>query len=130
MTRTAIELRNLQIDFATDALAGGHLQIFAGEQPAGPETPAGAASLASFVLPDLPFAPAVDGATSAAYLAPVFATSAGRSGWFRLSTREGLALIDGAATAPGAGGELELEHLDIATGDRVEISQLTLRLPA
>ena len=130
MTRTAVFLRNQQLDLAARFLAGGLLWIFAGPLPAEVEDATAAGALVSLTLPAPAFSPAVGGAAVAEYIAPQFATASGVAAWFCLATPDGGPVYLGDVSALGAGGALELESTTITAGDRVEVASLTLILPA
>lgn len=107
------------------------IRIYTGSQPA---TVATAAS--GTLLADIPFADPSFGATAtgsaAADVTPVLtatASNSGTAGWFRILDSDNNALIDGAITATGGGGELTLATTSVTSGLAVSVTALTLTQP-
>jgi hypothetical protein len=115
-----------------DAGAGpGVLRIYTGAQPADADDAPTGTLLVSITLADPAF-----GASSAgvAQLAGTprsgTAVASGTAGWFRIVDSNGVTVVDGSVTATGGGGDLELDNTNIATGQQVSVSALSLSIPA
>jgi hypothetical protein len=114
----------------------GRVRIYTGGQPAGPGTAPTGTLLAEFTLSD----PALTTASGVATLdvtPAVTATgvAAGTAGWFRIldsteAAGTGLGVWDGSVTATGGGGDLTLATTTVSIGLTVEITALTLTMPA
>lgn len=135
-TRLSTASRNA----ATNAVAGlvdadvgaGTIQIRTGAQPASANDPATGTLLATITLADPSFGAAALGVATLD-ATPVLSTTgvaAGTAGWFRVLDNSGDTVADGAITATGGGGELELNTTTISIGVTVEITAGTLTTPA
>lgn len=132
--------RNAAADAVADLVDGGSgagvLRIYSGSQPATPATPPTGDLLAEFTLNDPAFGAAANG-TANLDVDPALTTQGdadGTAGWFRIcdsteAAGTGLGVIDGAVTATGGGGELELNTVTISTGVDVEITGGTITMP-
>ena len=58
------------------------------------------------------------------------AVAAGTAGWFRAYDSTGAAVFDGAVTATGGGGELQLGSTSLSSGIQVDITSFTYTQPA
>lgn len=108
------------------------LLIRTGAQPATANDAPTGTLLATFALADPSFAAAALG-VAVLDATPVLATvgvAAGNAGWFRVTDNSGDTVMDGAVTATGGGGELELNTIAISIGVAVEITAGTLTAPA
>lgn len=125
---------------ATNAVAGlpdadvgaGSIQIRTGAQPATANDAATGTLLATLTLADPAFGASVAGVATLD-ATPALSTTgvaAGTAGWFRMLDNSGDTVLDGAVTATGGGGELELNTTTISIGVTVEITAGTLTTPA
>lgn len=133
-TRIATATRNAlaqQVQVLTDAgPSAGTLKIYTGAQPATADTAASGTLLATVVLGDPSFGSAAAGVITGADPAAVNAVATGVAGWFRVADSTGATVYDGAATATGGGGELQLVTTSITSGQPVDITSLTVTMPA
>lgn len=109
---------------------GGNLKIYSGSQPATADTGATGTLLCTITLPATPFGAAVAGVASKSGTWSGVAVAGGTAGYFRIQTSGNTTPIDGAITATGGGGELELDTTTIVNGQSVVISSFTLTQPA
>lgn len=135
-TRLATAARNAATDAVRaliDADVGaGALIIRTGAQPATANDAPTGTILATFAFADPATAASVLG-VSTFDTTPVLSTTGsatGTAGWFRITDNSGDTVMDGAVTATGGGGELELNTTSISTGVTVEITAGTLTTPA
>lgn len=135
-TRLATAARNAATNAVValvDADVGaGTIQIRTGAQPATANDPATGTLLATLTLADPSFAAAVAGVATLD-ATPVLSTTgvaAGTAGWFRMLDNSGDTVLDGAVTATGGGGEMELNTTTISIGVTVEVTAGTLTTPA
>jgi hypothetical protein len=115
------------------------LEIRSGAQPATADLAPTGTVLASMTLPaDSMAATASPGATTAkaGTWQDASADANGTAGWFRiraagdaLTTNNTDRRIDGACTATGGGGELELQNLSIAVGQQITVNTVTYTQP-
>lgn len=119
-----------RIDLGTGTPTG-KLRVYSGAQPADADSaPAGT------LLLDVDLAnPAYDAADASgtATLAGIPRTGTGAAAGvaqsFRVVNRDGETVFDGAVTATGGNGELELDNTNIAAGQTVTITGLTYTQP-
>lgn len=112
----------------------GVLEIRSGTQPASADDAPTGTLLASIALPADAFAAAAArAAAKAGTWEDASADAAGTAGWFRLRTSAdggGSSTtdrrIDGAITATGGGGEIELDNVSIALAQQVTITSYEL----
>jgi len=108
--------------------AAGSLRIYTGTQPAGPGTTTAETLLAELDFNDPAFAAGSAGEQDMDASPSVTTTGLadGTAGWFRIVDSDAAAgaagIIDGAVTATGGGGELELNTLSITTGVTITIT--------
>lgn len=128
--------RNAACDAVVDRLdagaAAGTIDVRTGSQPASANDAATGTLLATFTLADPAFAAAVTGVADID-ADPDLATTgvaAGTAGWFRAKDSDGNTVFDGAVTATGGGGELELSTTTISVGLDVFITAGTVTMPA
>ena len=115
------------------------LEIRSGAQPATADLAPTGTVLASITLPaDSMAATASPGATTAkaGTWQDTSADATGTAGWFRIrasgdagTTNNTDRRIDGACTATGGGGELELQNLSIASTQQITITSATFTQP-
>jgi len=121
--------RNRQADSIGDDFNNATLKIYTGTQPAA----GGAATGTLLVTITLP-ADAM-GASSAGVAAKAgtwsgVAGNTGTAGWFRIESSAGSRWYDGAVTATGGGGEIELTSTSITSGQTVTVTSFTVTQPA
>lgn len=135
VTRIANLVRTAMADAAVDLIdagpAAGTVQIRTGGQPATVATAATGTLLATLTLSDPAFGAAVNGvATAGAITGDASADATGTAGWFRVLDSTGTALIDGAISLAGGGGEMILDKVAIVAGGTVDITAWTVTQPA
>lgn len=127
----AVARRNEALDAIRDNANSGLLRIYTGSRPASPETAASGTLLAELTLNATAFGAASGGVlTAAAITRDETANASGTAGWFRIWQSDGTTpWADGAITATGGGGELEMVSTTITAGQPVEVSSLTITWP-
>ena len=114
---------------------GGELKIYSGSQPATADTAPTGTLIVTITLPATPFAAASNaapsvaakqGVWSGAAVASVDLGGAGSPGWFRIKTSGGADPIDGVVGAVGSGAQLELDVLNITSGQTVNVNSGTM----
>jgi hypothetical protein len=118
---------------AADAIAalvgtGGTLKIYTGSQPATPGDTATGTLLATVTTGAWGSASA--GTAAGADPASVTAVATGTAGWFRAASSGGTAVFDGDVTATGGGGTMQLSSTSIVSGGAVDITALSITMPA
>jgi hypothetical protein len=140
-TRISTAARNAACDAIVDLVYGGSgagvIRVYSGSQPATPATTATGDLLAEFTLSDPAFGAASSGVATLDVTPALTDTGItdGTAGWFRVldsteAAGTGLGIIDGAVTATGGGGQLELNTTTISTGVDVSITSGTVTMPA
>ncbi|GAA2990703.1 hypothetical protein GCM10017559_08450 [Streptosporangium longisporum] len=134
-TRLPTAARNAAADAVVDLADAGAgaatIEIRTGSQPASANDAASGTLLATFTLADPAFGAASTGvATLAGTPRTTTGVAAGTAGWFRLKDSTGATVLDGAVTATGGGGQLELNTTTISVGVNVEITSGTVTMPA
>jgi len=128
--KTSIAARNAQLN-ALGALAdSGYLRIYAGSQPANPETPASKdLLLAELRMAATAFTAARDGEIKSNRIADeADAKQTGKATWYRLCKSDGRSAIwDGSVGTADA--DLVLDDATIKIHARVSITSLTYSLP-
>lgn len=117
--------------------AAGKLRIYSGSQPAGPDSSPTGTLLLEVTLNDPAF-DAAAGGSAALDVSPALSGNGvanGTAGWVRLLTSTeaagtGLGVVDGSVTATGGGGDVTLVSTTIATGVPVNVTGITLTMPA
>lgn len=139
--RPSTAARNAAVNAITALVDGGSgagvLRIYSGSQPAGPGTSPSGTLLLEIDLSDPAFASASSGSASID-TTPALSTTglaAGTAGYFRLcdsteAAGTGLGVVDGSVTATGGGGDLTLSTTTVSVGLDVEITSLSITLPA
>lgn len=132
--RISTSARNASCDAVVDLLDAGAgaatIDVRTGSQPANPNTAATGTILATFTLADPAFGSAATGvATLAGTPRSTTGLAAGTAGWFRAMDSTGAAVIDGAVTATGGGGELELNTTTVSVGVSLQITSGTITAP-
>ena len=132
--RPSTAARNAAVNAITalvDAGAGaGTLKIYSGAQPANGDSTETGTLLATVNLGDPAFAAAAAGTANAADPAPVTGVAAGTAGWFRVEDSTGANIYDGSVTATGGGGDLTLATTTISVGVTVDITSMSVTMPA
>lgn len=130
-------LRNYILDQMNAAFDGGKLRIYSGSKPATSNLAPTGTLLAEMTAADF-FAAAASGSIALnAALTDASADGTGTAGWFRLSeSGDTDALdgdfhrLDGTVTATGGGGDMTLDNASITTGQNIQITGLTVTMPA
>ena len=120
--------RSQQADAAVADWDGATLEIRTGAQPATADTAASGTLLVSMTLPTPAFGAASSGVASKSGTWNGTAGNTGTAGWFRVIGAVGV--YDGAVTATGGGGDMELDSTSITSGQLVTINTFTLTQPA
>lgn len=128
-------LKDTQLDAITTALGtSGLLQIYSGSQPASPDTAVTSqVKLAELALSAT--AAAAVSTTSHVWTANAITNGTGTAGastgtnatWYRACKSDGTAEIDGTIGATGA--DLNLNNINIATGQVVSVTSWTITHP-
>lgn len=113
------------------------LEIRSGSQPATADLAPTGTVLASITLPaDALTAAASNQVTKNGTWQDASADATGTAGWFRIrasgdagTTNNSDKRYDGAVTATGGGGELELQNTSITTGQSITITAVTITQP-
>lgn len=126
--------RNASCDAVVDLVdintPPGTLKIYTGSQPADPNTTATGTLLATITLPNPAFGSASSGvATLLGVSLTGTGVAAGTAGWFRIQQGAGTGVIDGAVTATGGGGQLELATTTVSVGLSVTVTSGTITQP-
>jgi hypothetical protein len=121
--------RNRQVDSVGDDFNNATLKIYTGTQPA-----AGAAAtgtlLVTITLPADAMGAASAGVAAKSGTWSGTAGATGTAGWFRIESSAGSRWYDGAVTATGGGGEIELTSTSITSGQTVTITSFSVTQPA
>lgn len=129
-TRISTASRNAAADAIAVLLDGGYIEIRDGAQPATPATAASGTLLGTLNLGGPAFGAAANGtATANAITDDNDADASGTAGWFRAYDAIDNAVIDGAITGEGGGGELELDDTDIVAGGVISVNSWTITMP-
>lgn len=122
---------NAVVDLFDAGAGAGTIEVRTGSQPASANDAATGTILVTFTLADPAFGNAAVGvATLQGVPITAAAVATGTAGWFRGYDSTGATVIDGAVTATGGGGQLELNTTSINTGVDVEITAGTVTMPA
>lgn len=138
-TRIPTGVRNAAADAAAgrvDAGSGaGVIRLYSGSQPSSANDAATGDLLAEVDCAD----PAYDAASSgSAELAgtprsdegTAAAGSGTDAGWARIVDSDGNAVVDGSVSGTGSGGDIELDNVNIAEGQTVNITGHTITMPS
>jgi len=119
--------RNVVADAVGDLLInGGTLQIRTGSAPASADNAATGTLLATFTLPSPTFGSPSNGTVTAVAITDATAGNTGNAGYYRVLNNSATTLWQGAVTAVGGGGELQLDTIAITTGNLVHINSWTI----
>lgn len=122
-------LANQVADNLYDVFNSGTLEIRTGSQPASADDAATGTLLASITLPATAFGAASGGVKAKAGTWQATASAAGTAGWCRFKNSGDTKRLDGAVTATGGGGEIELDNTNIASGQVVTINTVSATQP-
>lgn len=135
-TRIPTAARNAACDAVVDLVdagsGAGTIDVRTGTQPASANDAASGTLLLTFTLSDPAFGAASTGIATLD-VTPIPAAegvAAGTAGWFRMKDSTGATVLDGAVTASGGGGQLELSTTTVSIGLDVEITSGTVTMPA
>lgn len=134
-TRISNAARTAMADALVDLLDAGSgpgtVQIRTGSQPATVGTAATGTLLGTLTLSDPAFGAAVNGvATAGAITGDSSADASGTAGWFRVLDSSGTAVMDGAVSGPGNGGDMILDPVAVVAGGTINITSWTVTQPA
>lgn len=119
------------VDLVDGGPAAGTIKIYTGGQPAGPGTAPTGTLLGTLTMTDPAFGNAASGvATAAAITGDTSADASGTAGWARIADSTGTAILDMSVTASGGGGDLQLDNVNIVAGGQINVTALTVTLPA
>jgi hypothetical protein len=121
-------LRNARVN-AIEATIGlaPVLTIRTGGAPATCAAPDAGVLLTTITLPDDWMQPAAAGqAPKTGTWRNPLAAATGTAAHFRLADTTGICHVQGSVSKPGAGGDLVLDHVDLAAGQSVTINAFTL----
>lgn len=121
--------RNRQVDSIGDDFNNGTLKIYTGSQPAAGGAATGTL-LVTITLPADAMAAGSGGVASKSGTWSGTAGDTGTAGWFRIESSAGSRWYDGAVTATGGGGEIELTSTSITSGQTVTITSFSVTQPA
>lgn len=130
-TRLANATASAMASAAVALMDGGTIDVRTGAQPASANDAATGTLLATFTLTNPAASGVLNGVVT--YDAdPDLETTglaAGTAGWFRAKTAGGATVHDGAVTATGGGGQLELNSTAVSVGVAVRITAGTFTQP-
>jgi hypothetical protein len=115
-------LSNEILDLCTGKIDGGTLEIRSGPKPASPNDAAAGTLLATLTFNADAFPAAAVRSADVNTIAAVAASASGEAAHFRAKSSGGTAYIDGTVTEAGGGGDLELDSVDITSGQDVEVT--------
>ena len=122
-------MRNRQADSMASDFNGGKLRVYTGSQPAsGDDAPTGTL-LGEITLPSPAFSAAASGAAAKTGTWSGTAIATGTAGWFRMLNSALTRSKDGAVTATGGGGEIELVSTSITNGQPIEVNTYSINQP-
>jgi hypothetical protein len=112
--------------------ATGKLRVYSGAQPADADSAPVGTLLLEVDLANPAYGAANTSGTAALASTPRTGTgaAAGTAQSFRVINRDGATVFDGAVTATGGGGQIELDNTNIAVGQTVNITSLSYTHPA
>ena len=126
MNNISTAARNAACDGVVDQIDTGagtsHIRIY---------TAAFATLLAELDFAATAFGAAAAGvATAAAIVGEASAPAAGTAAVCRIVDKDGTTVYEGTVTATGGGGDIELSNVVIAIADTVDITSMTVTMPA
>lgn len=121
--------RNRQVDSIGDDFNSATLKIYTGTQPSAGGAATGTL-LVTITLPADAMAASSGGTAAKSGTWSGTAGDTGTAGWFRIESSAGSRFYDGAVTATGGGGEIELTSTSIVSGQTVTITSFSVTQPA
>lgn len=121
--------RNRQADSVGDDFNNATLKMYTGTQPAAGGAATGTL-LVTMTLPADAMAAASGGVAAKSGTWSGVAGASGDAGWFRIESSAGARWYDGAVTATGGGGEIELTSISVTSGQTVAITSFSVTQPA
>lgn len=130
--KIGVTVQDNQANAFADLYDGGELKIYSGSQPATADTAPTGTLLVTITLPTPAFDASSSGVAAKAgvWSAVASAGAPTNAGYFRMKSSGGSFPIDGAITATGGGGELELDDIAITSGETVTINSFTITQPS
>ena len=132
--RLATSARDAAVKAVADLIdagsGAGTLKIYSGSQPATPATGATGTLLATIALTDPAFGAPSTGVVAGGDPASVNAAATGTAGWCRVADSAGATVLDGDVTATGGGGFCQLSSTSLTSGAPVDLTSLSLTMPA
>jgi hypothetical protein len=135
-TRIPDAAQNAAVDAVVDRADVGAgaatLKIYTGSQPADADTDPAGTLLVTVTLNDPAFGAAASG-SAALDVSPVpsgVGVAAGTAGCFAIEDSTGVNVVQGNVTGTGGGGDIELDNTSIAVDQTVNITGLTVSIPA
>ena len=130
----AAAARNAAADAVVDLIDGGSgagtIKIYTGTIVATGDTAESGTLLATVTLADPAFGSASSGVATGTDPASVNAVATGTAGWFRIEDSAGANVFDGDITVTGGGGTMTLSSVSITSGSPLDITSLTVTMPA
>src|SRR5690242_4345951 len=109
----------------------GKILIYDGALPTDANTAVGSqVLLATVVLGDPSYGSPTAGTVTGADPASVNAVATGTAAWFRQTDNSGDVVMDGDVTTTGGGGTMTLSTVALTTGSPVDITSLSMTMPA
>ena len=106
----------------------GFIDVYAGTQPATPETAPGSTALATFVLPAIFAASVTGGVITANAITSVTIANTGVAAWFRCwESDHATPLYDGLVGTSGS--DMNLNSTSLSAGALLALSSLTFTVP-
>ena len=133
-----VPVRNLLLGGMNTGFDGGKLRIYSGAKPASSNLAPTGTLLAEITLPADAFAAAAAGSIAkAGTWEDASANAAGNAGWARFSQVGDTDALDAAfhridctVTATGGGGDLTIDNVNIAAGQKVTVTGFSFTMPA
>ena len=127
--RPTTAARNAMVDAVTALVgASGTLKIYSGTMPTLPSDSITGTLLATVTVAS--WGAASSGTATGSDPSSVNAAATGTATHFRAATSGGTTVFDGDVTATGGGGTMTLSSTSLASGSPVDISTVTLTVPA
>lgn len=135
VVRLPSSTRSLAADAIVDAIdagtGAGTIKVYTGGQPASANSAATGTLLGTLTMTDPAFGNAAAGVATAAPIAgDTSADASGTAGWARIVDSSGATVLDCAVSASGAGGDLQLSNVNIIEGGAINVTSLTVTMPA
>jgi hypothetical protein len=121
--------RNRQADSIGDDLNSGTFKLYTGSQPASGDDTASGTLLVTVNLPADAFAAAASGVAAKSGTWSGVAAASGDAGWGRFENSGATRNYDISVTATGGGGDLELDDIEIVSGQTVLINTFSITQP-